>query len=79
MEKKKINITVNKANWEEMQGLVRELGWKNNWLSSQIDKMVAGLIVVAKQAKKDAADKKEMTDAEARKRYEHLMRKILEG
>ena len=79
MEKKKINITVNKANWEEMQCLVRELGWKNNWLSSQIDKMVAGLIVVAKQAKKDVADKREMTEAEARKRYEELMRKILEG
>lgn len=79
MEKKKINIAVQKANWEELQGIVKYLGWPKSWLSSEIDRLVAGLVIVARQAKEDAEKKVEMTEAEAKKRYEDLMRKLMEG
>lgn len=79
MEKKKINIAVGKQNWEELQALVKTLGWPKNWLSTEIDKLVGGLLIVAKQAQKDVEDRKQMTEEEAKKRYEDLMRTILES
>jgi len=78
MGKNQVNIRVHRENWDELQALVKALGWPKNWLSCQIDEMVAGLLVVAKQAIQDAQDQKEMTEAEAKKRYEDLMRTILD-
>lgn len=78
MEKKKVNITLAKDNWENLQALVKALGWPKNWLSCEIDKLVAGLLIVAKQAKEDAENRLQMTEEEAKKRYEELMRRMME-
>lgn len=77
--RKRVNITLNADPYEHLMALAKHLGFRNNWLGQEIDKLIAGLLMVAEQAKKDAEEKKEMTEAEARKRYEDLMRKILEA
>lgn len=76
--RKRVNITLNADPYEQLMALAKELGFRNNWLGQEIDKLIAGLLVIAKQAKKDAEEQKEMTEAEARKRYEELMRRFLE-
>lgn len=78
MKRKRVTITVNAEPYENLMALAKILGFRNNWLSLEIDKMVSGLLVIAKQAQKDAEEKKEMTEGEARKRYEDLMRAVLE-
>lgn len=79
MSRKRINITVDKEPYEALRALTKKLGWRDNWLSLEIDKLVAGLLVVAAQAAKDAEEQVEMTEEEAKKRYESLMRQILES
>lgn len=80
MEKRKrVTITLNADPYERLMLLAKHLGFRNNWLGQEIDKLIAGLLIVAEQAKRDSEEKKEMTEAEARKRYEDLMRKILEA
>lgn len=79
MEKKAVNIRVNKQNWEELQLLAKELGHPKHWLSGQLDIVVEGLLVVAKHVKKDLEDQKQMTKAQAMQRYEEMMRQHLEG
>jgi hypothetical protein len=77
--RKRVNITLNAEPYEKLMELAKILGFRNNWLGQEIDKMIAGLLIIAEQAKRDAEEKKEMTEAEARKRYEDLMRVVLEG
>ena len=77
MKKGKL-LRLNAEPYEELQALVRELGWPKTWLTHEVDRLVAGLLLVAKQAKQDAEDHRQMTEAEARKRYEELMRRFLE-
>lgn len=77
MKMKKM-LTLEKEPYERLQALVKELGWPKTWLAHEMDRMIAGLLVVAEQAKKDAEELKGMTEAEARKRYEDLMRRFLE-
>lgn len=79
MKRKRVSITVNAEPWEELRRLTKLLGWRDNWLALQLDEMVAGMLIVAEQAQKDAEEKVQMTEAEARKRYEDLMRMVLEG
>ena len=80
MEKRKrVTITLSAEPYEQLMALAKHIGFRNNWLGLEIDKMVAGLLVIAEQAKRDAEEKIEMTEAEARKRYEDLMRKVLEA
>lgn len=79
MRRKRITITVDADPYEHLMSLAKHLGFRNNWLSLEIDKLVAGLLVIAAQAKKDAEEKMELTEAEARKRYEDLMRTFLES
>lgn len=76
--KKRILLTVEAEPFDEIKALAREIGWPKTWLSQEIDKLVAGLLLVAKQAKKDAEERRQMTEDEARKRYEELMRRFLE-
>ena len=78
-KRKRISLTVNAEPYEQLRSLTKFLGWRDNWLSLELDKLISGMLVVAEQAKKDAEAKVEMTEAEARKRYESLMRTILEG
>ena len=79
IKRKRVSITLNAEPYENLMDLARVLGFRNNWLSLEIDKLIAGLLVIAEQAKKDAEDNKEMTEAEAVKRYEDLMRKFIES
>ena len=76
--KKRILLTVEAEPFDEIKALAREIGWPKTWLSQEIDKLVAGLLLVARQAKKDAEEHRQMTEDEARKRYEELMRRFLE-
>lgn len=78
-KRKRISLTVNAEPYEQLRSLTKFLGWRDNWLSLELDKLISGMLVVAEQAKRDAESKVEMTEAEARKRYESLMRTILEG
>lgn len=77
--KQKKQLALEKAPYEELQALIKELGWPKYWLAHQMDKMIAGLIVVAKQAKKDAEELKGLTEEQAQKRYEDMMRMIMES
>lgn len=77
MKTKKM-LTLEKEPYEKLQRLVKHLGWPKTWLAHEMDRMIAGLLQVAEQAIRDAEEAKEMTEAEARKRYEDMMRKILE-
>lgn len=76
--KKRILLSVEAEPFDEIKVLAREIGWPKTWLSREIDKLIAGLLLVARQAKKDAEEQKRMTEEEARKRYEGLMRRFLE-
>jgi hypothetical protein len=76
---KKAGITVDAEKWDALQDLGRELGQPKNWLSVEIGNLVDMLLVVAVQARKDAEEKKQMTEKEAKARYEMLARKVLEG
>lgn len=76
--KKRILLTVEAEPFDEIKALAREIGWPKTWLSLEIDKLIAGLLLVARQAKKDAEERRQMTEEEARKRYEELMRRFLE-
>jgi hypothetical protein len=78
-ERKRVSITVNAEPWDKLRILTKEIGWRDNWFGLEVDRMVAGMLVVAEQAKKDAEEQKKMTEAEAKKRYESLMRVVLEG
>lgn len=78
MKKRKL-LALEAEPYEKLQALVKELGWPKTWLSHEVDRLIAGLLAVAEQAKKDAEELKEMTEAEAQKRYENLMRVFLEN
>lgn len=75
MRRKRIAIMVNADPYEELRRLTKELGWRDNWLGLEIDKMVEGALNVATQAKidamKDAPEPEEVRVA----RYEEIMRK----
>jgi len=71
-------MALEKEPYERLRALIKELGWPKTWLAGEIDKMIAGLLQVAEQAIQDAKDHKEMTEEEAKKRYEDLMRAILD-
>lgn len=77
MKMKKM-LALEKEPYEKLQALIKELGWPKYWLARQIDIVIEGLLVVAEHAKKDLEDQKEMTKAEAMKRYEEMMRQYLE-
>ena len=77
--RKRAYITLNAEPYENLMALGKSLGYRNNWLGLEIDKMIAGLLVIAQQAKQDAENNLQMTEGEARKRYEDLMRKVLEN
>lgn len=77
--KKKKMLALEPEPYERLQSLVKELGWPKNWLAGQVDRLIAGLLIVAAQAKSDAENLQHMTESEAKKRYEDMMRKILEG
>jgi len=77
MKKRKL-LALQAEPYEELQALVKLLGWPNTWLASEIDKMIAALLIVAKQAIQDAEERKGFTEAEAKKRYEDMMRLLLE-
>lgn len=76
MKKKKM-LALEKEPYEKLQALIKELGWGKNWLALQLDKTIAGLLIVAEMAKEDAKNRKQMTEEEAKKRYEDAMRKLM--
>lgn len=71
-------VTVDEKSWEELRSLGKAAGFRRDWLSVEFDRMVRSLHSVAMQAVQDAQDEREMTDAQARERYEILMRQKLE-
>lgn len=76
--KKRVNLTVDQKSWDELRALGRAAGFRVDWLSVEFDRLLRSLHSVAMQAVEDAQQKQEMTDAEAKERYEKLMRKKLE-
>ena len=76
--KKRISLTVEAEPYEDLRRLGRLAGFNSDWISAEFNRMVKALRSVAHQAIEDAAHKKEMTEEQARKRYEDLMRKKLE-
>jgi len=71
--KKRVLITVTAEPWERLQAKAKSAGLPQNWLSTEIDRFVPGLLAVVEQAEKDALDRREMTEAEAMARYAELM------
>jgi len=76
--KKRINVTVEAEPYERLRELTKLLGWKDNWLGPELDKLIAGVLIVAEQAKKDAESNMQLSEEQATKRYEDLMRATLE-
>ena len=76
--KKRVNLTVDQKSWDELRALGRAAGFRVDWLSVEFDRFLRSLHSVAMQAVEDAQQKQEMTEAEAKERYEKLMRKKLE-
>ena len=74
---KRVQITVNAQNWENLKALGKAAGLPQNWLSTEFDKLAHGLLAVASQAVRDAESRKEMSEEEAKKRYEEMMRKVM--
>ena len=68
-------ITVTAEPWEQLQKQAKEAGMPYNWLSSAIDGFIPGLLAVVEQAKEDAKNRREMTEAEAMARYAELLMK----
>ena len=48
-----------------------------DWISLELNRMIKALRSVAQQAIEDSKTKREMTEEQARKRYEDLMREKL--
>lgn len=71
-------VTVKAEPYDRLRELTRLLGWKDSWLGPELDKMIEGVLIVAEQAKKDAEDKLQLNEEQAKKRYEDLMRATLE-
>lgn len=78
-KRKRVMITLNAEPYERLRELTKALGWRDNWIGLELDKMVSGMLIVAEQAQRDAERKEQMTEAQARERYEGLMRIALEG
>lgn len=76
--KKRVALSVDSQIWEEIQSYRKKAGMPQNWLSTAINEFLPGLLAVVKQAEKDAVERKNMTEEEAMKRYEDLMRKELQ-
>lgn len=75
MRRKRICIMVNADPYEELRRLTKELGWRDNWLGLEIDKMIEGALNVAAQAKIDAAKDLPEPEEDRITRYEEIMRK----
>jgi len=73
--KKRVLITVTAEPWERLQAKAKKAGLPQNWLSTEIDRFIPGLLAVVEQAEQDALDRREMTEAEAMARYAELMTK----
>ena len=52
-------------------------GFNPDWISLELNRMIKALRSVAQQAIEDSKTKREMTEEQARKRYEDLMREKL--
>ena len=76
--KKRVLITVTAEPWERLQAKAKSAGLPQNWLSSEIDRFIPGLLAVVEQAEQDALDRREMTEAEAMARYAELMMKQMD-
>lgn len=74
MKRKRISLTVNAEPYDELRRLTKEIGWRDNWLGLEIDKMVAGALKVAAQAKIDAQKEKPDPEEDRISRYEEIMR-----
>ncbi len=73
--KKRVLITVTAEPYERLRDLIVKAGLPKNYISYQLDLLVQGILPVAEQAYKDAMEKKEMTEEEAKKRYAEIARK----
>ena len=76
--KKRVQVTVDSKAFDELRELGRAAGFRDGWLSVEFARLVRALHSVALQAVQDAQDKQEMTEDQAKKRYEALARQKLE-
>ena len=73
--KKRISLTVEAEPYEDLRRLGDLAGFNPDWISLELNRMIKALRSVAQQAIEDSKTKREMTEEQARKRYEDLMRK----
>jgi hypothetical protein len=71
--KKRVALTVNASNWENLMRLGKEAGMRNDWVSTEIDRFIPALIAVIDLAKKDAEEKRKMNELEAMARYGQIL------
>ena len=75
--KKRISLTVEAEPYEDLRRLGDLAGFNPDWISLELNRMIKALRSVAHQAIEDSKTKREMTEEQARKRYEDLMREKL--
>ena len=63
--------------YEDLRRLGDLAGFNPDWISLELNRMIKALRSVAQQAIEDSKTKREMTEEQARKRYEDLMREKL--
>ena len=75
--RKKNFFTVEAEPYEDLRRLGDLAGFNPDWISLELNRMIKALRSVAQQAIEDSKTKREMTEEQARKRYEDLMREKL--
>lgn len=77
-KRKRISLTVPAEEYERLREMGKRAGFRYDWISVELSKLVRVLYTVAEQAVKDAEDRRQMTEEEAKKRYEDIARKATE-
>lgn len=75
--KKRVQITLTTSVYLELKAIAKRAGMPTGWLSQEIDNFLPGLLAVAKQAEKDAMERKGMSEGEATACYLELMKKAM--
>lgn len=75
---KPIRLCLNAENFAHLRKVGEELGWSKTWISREINGILAGLVAVVDQAKKDAERLEQETDEVRKERYQSLMEKAMD-
>lgn len=77
-KKKRVALTVPAEEYESLRAMGKKAGFPDHWISDQFGTVIKVLHAVAEKAVKDAEEKRQMSEEEAKKRYEEIARQAVE-